>query len=92
MADVVNVQGIDKGYISFDLAVKKDFHDGKVASTLQIRNLFASQRRESWVDTPTLYSYRLATPKWLIAALSISVKLNNFNSKDKIETEEGFEF
>ena len=92
VADVVNVQGIDKGYISFDLAVKKDFHDGKVASTLQIRNLFASQRRESWVDTPTLYSYRLATPRWLIAALSISVKLNNFNSKDKIETEEGFEF
>ena len=92
IADVVSVQGVDKGYTSFDLALKKDFRDGKISSTLQFRNLIATERRETWVDTPTLYSYRLATPKWLVVALSVSVRLNNFNNKDKIETEKGSEF
>ena len=92
VADVVSVQGMDKGYVSFDLAVKKDFNDGKVATTLQIRNLIASERRETWVDTPTLYSYRMATPRWMVAALSVSIRLNNFDNSDKIQTEEGSEF
>ena len=92
VADIVSVQGIDKGFTSFDLAVKKDFSDGKVSTTLQFRNMFATERRETWVDTETLYSYRLATPKWPVIALSVSVRLNNFNSKDKIQTEEGSEF
>ena len=91
-ADVVSVQGIDKGFTSFDLAVKKDFLDRKVSSTLQFRNMFATVRRETWVDTETLYSYRLATPRWLVVALSVSIRLNNFNNKDKIRTEQGTEF
>jgi hypothetical protein len=92
VADVVSVQGMDKGYVSFDLAVKKDFNDGKVATTLQIRNLIASERRETWVDTPNLYSYRMATPRWMVAALSVSIRLNNFDNQDKIKTEKGSEF
>lgn len=92
VADVVSVQGIDKGFTSFDLAVKKDLIDGKVSTTFQIRNILATERRETWVDTDDLYSYRMATPRWLVAAISISVRLNNFNSKDKIQTEEGSEF
>lgn len=92
MADVVSVQGIDKGFASFDLAVKKDFNDGKVSTTLQVRNIFATERRETWVDTETLYSYRMATPRWLVAALSVSIRLNNYNNKDKIKTEQGSEF
>ena len=91
-ADLVSVQGIDKGFTSFDLAVKKDFLDRQVSSTLQFRNIFATQRRETWVDTETLYSYRLATPRWLMVALSISIRLNNFNNKDKIRMEQGTEF
>ncbi len=92
VADVVSVQGIDKGFASFDLAVKKDLSDGKVSTTLQIRNMLATERRETWVDTETLYSYRMATPKWLVVALSVSIRLNNFNNKDKIKTEKGSEF
>lgn len=91
-SDVVSVQGIDKGFTSFDLAIKKDFFERKVSTTLQFRNLFATERRENWVDTETLYSYRLATPKWPLIALSVSVRLNNFSNVDKIKTEEGSEF
>ncbi len=92
VADVVSVQGIDKGFASFDLAVKKDLNDGKVSTTLQIRNMLATERRETWVDTENLYSYRMATPRWLVAAISVSIRLNNFNNSDKIKTEQGSEF
>ena len=92
VADVVSVQGIDKGFASFDLAVKKDLNDGKVSTTLQIRNMLATERRETWVDTENLYSYRMATPRWLVAAISVSIRLNNFNNADKIKTEQGSEF
>ncbi|MBM78153.1 MAG: hypothetical protein CL846_06695 [Crocinitomicaceae bacterium] len=92
IADVVSVQGIDKGFISFDLALKKDFSEGKISSTLQMRNILATERRETWVDTETLYSYRMATPRWLVVALSVSFRLNNFSNTDKIKTEEGSEF
>ena len=92
VADVVTVQGIDKGYTSIDLAIKKEFFDNKIAGTLQFRNILASEVRENWADTPTLYSYRLASPRWPLLAISISVRLNNFNNKDKIKTEKGSEF
>ena len=92
VADVVTVQGIDKGYTSIDLAIKKEFFDNKIAGTLQFRNILASEVRETWADTPTLYSYRLASPKWPLLAISITVRLNNFNNKDKIKTEKGSEF
>ena len=91
-ADIVSNQGIDKGFMSFDLAIKKDFRDGKASATFQFSNIFASERRETIVDTPSLYSYRLATPRWPFVSLSLSVRLNNFNNQDKIKTEKGSEF
>ena len=60
IADVVSVQGIDKGYTSFDLALKKDFREGKVSTTFQFSNFLSTERRETRVETPTLYSYRMA--------------------------------
>ena len=92
IADVVTVQGIDKGYTTFDLAIKKDFRDGKASATFQFSNFLASERRETIVDTPSLYSYRLATPRWPFVSLSLSIRLNNFNNQDKIKTEKGSEF
>ena len=91
-ADIVNIQGIDKGFISYDLALKKDFKEGRVSGTFQFINIFATQRRETFINTPLLYSYRLATPRWPFVTLSFSFRLNNFNSIHKIKTEKGSEF
>jgi outer membrane receptor protein involved in Fe transport len=91
-SDIVSVQGIQKGFTSFDLSIKKSFMERKLSTTLQFRNLFATEVRENWVDTETLYSYRLATPKWPVVSLAVSLRLNNFNNKDKIRTEKGEEF
>ena len=91
-ADIVSIQGLDKGFSSFDLALKKDFKEGRVSGTFQFTNIFATQRRETFINTPLLYSYRLATPRWPFISLSFSFRLNNFNSIDKIKTEKGSEF
>jgi outer membrane receptor protein involved in Fe transport len=91
-ADIISIQGLDKGFTSFDLALKKDFKDGRASGTFQFSNIFASQRRETFIDTPLLYSYRLATPRWPFVSLSFSFRLNNFNNLDKIKTDKGSEF
>ena len=56
-------------------------------ATFQFSNFLKSEIRETIVDTPSLYSYRLATPRWPFVSLSLSVRLNNFNNQDKIKTE-----
>ena len=86
------VQRLDKGFTSFDLALKKDFNEGRVSSTFQFTNIFATQRRETFINTPDLYSYRLATPRWPFISISFTFRLNNFNNLDKIQTEKGSEF
>ena len=91
-ADIISVQGLDKGFTSFDLALKKDFNEGRVSSTFQFTNIFATQRRETFINTPDLYSYRLATPRWPFISISFTFRLNNFNNLDKIQTEKGSEF
>ena len=91
-ADIISIQGLDKGFTSFDLALKKDFKDGRASGTFQFTNIFATQRRETFIDTPVLYSYRLATPRWPFVSLSFSFRLNNFNNLDKIKTDKGSEF
>ena len=91
-ADIVSIQGLDKGFTSFDLAIKKDFKEGRVSSTFQFANIFATQRRETFITTPVLYSYRLATPRWPFISLSFTFRLNNFNNQDKIKTEKGSNF
>ncbi len=91
-ADIISIQGLDKGFTSFDLALKKDFKEGKASGTFQFTNIFATQRRETFIDTPVLYSYRLATPRWPFVSLSFSFRLNNFNNLDKIKTDKGSEF
>ena len=91
-ADIISIQGLDKGFTSFDLALKKDFKEGRASGTFQFTNIFATQRRETFIDTPVLYSYRLATPRWPFVSLSFSFRLNNFNNLDKIKTDKGSEF
>lgn len=91
-SDVVNAQGIDKGFYIFDLALKKDFFEKKLSTTLQFKNFLRTEQRESWVNTPTLYSYRLATPRYPEISFSLALRLNNYKNQDKIKTQEGDEF
>ena len=87
-----NAQGQFSDYLSFDIAIKKDFWQNRLTSTFQFRNAFNTEKREYWVETSSLFSYRNAQPKWPVFSLAIALRLNNFNNKDKIKTEKGGEF
>jgi outer membrane receptor protein involved in Fe transport len=88
----VMVQGFNSAVYSFDIAIKRDFFEKKLSASFQMRNLFNTEVRESTVETASLYSYRLATPKWPVFSVSLSLRLNNFKNQDKIETGKGEEF
>lgn len=88
----IEVQGFNSAVYSFDIAIKKDFLDRKLSATFQMRNLFNTEVRETTVETASLYSYRLATPKWPVFSVSLSLRLNNFKNQDKIETGKAGEF
>ncbi len=85
-------QGRNSAYYRFDFALKKDFWKNRMTSTLQFRNFLNTLKRETFIETTSLYSYRLAQPKYPFISLSIAFKLNNFSNKDKIKTIKGDEF
>lgn len=85
-------QGTKGTYFVIDLALKKDFWQNKIAATFQFANALNSIKKESIVETSSLYTYRLAAPKWPVFSLSLAFKLNNYNKKDKIKTIRGDEF
>ncbi len=89
---IATAQGRTNDFLTLDLAVKKDFWQNKLSGALQFRNALNSMRRETWVETTVLYSYRLAEPRWPEIALSIAFRLNNYNHQDKIKTVKGEEF
>jgi outer membrane receptor protein involved in Fe transport len=89
---IATAQGRTNGFFTLDLAVKKDFWQNRLSGALQFRNALNSMRRETWVETAALYSYRLAEPRWPEIALSIALRLNNYNHQDKIKTVKGEEF
>ena len=88
----VNAQGRSSASYEVDVALKKDFWEHKLSTSLQVRNILNSEINEDYVQTSTLYSYKKALPKWPIVAVSISLKLNNYKQQDKLENSEGSEF
>ena len=89
---VATAQGKTNYFYTLDLAVKKDFWSNRMSGAFQFRNALNSLRRETWVETSTLTTYRLAVPRWPQIALSLTFRLNNYNQKDKIKTVKGEDF
>lgn len=89
---IVTTQGKTNGFFTADLSLKKDFLQNKLSCSFQFRNIIQSMKRESWIETNTLQSYRKEIPLWPEIAISIAVRLNNYNNKDKIKTIQGEEF
>jgi len=63
-----------------------------MSSSFQFRNALNSMKRESWVETEKLTTYRLTEPWWPEFSVSIALRLNNYNQQDKIKSVEGEEF
>lgn len=89
---LATTQGRSSDYLAVDLALKKDFWRNRLSSSFQFRNALNSMNRETWVETTNLTTYRLAEPRWPEVSLSIALRLNNYNHKDKIKSIKGEEF
>ncbi|MBI9066068.1 MAG: TonB-dependent receptor [Salinivirgaceae bacterium] len=80
-SDRITAQGSYKGFFSTSIAYKQDFMKRKLSTTLQIRDIFSGWRHEMETDTPEIYEYTLFTPNTPIISLTVSYKLNNYNTK-----------
>lgn len=89
---IASAQGRTNGFYTLDLAVKKDFWKNRMSGSLQFRNALNSMKRETWVETTVLNTYRLAEPRWPEISFSLAFRLNNYSQKDKIKTIKGEEF
>ncbi len=54
---VKNVQGVQSGFASMDLGLRKKFWKGKLIMNLSVRDVFASRIRENFIDQNDFYLY-----------------------------------
>lgn len=77
----VSAQERDAAYFSSNLAIRRDFFDRKVSTTLQIKDIFGTGRWESETEGRDFYteSYReYDTP---IVMLSVKININNYRQE-----------
>ncbi|NUO19771.1 TonB-dependent receptor [bacterium] len=77
----VTSQGETEPFFSANLAVRQDFMKKALSVSLQARDIFATAKRESTIDTPLLYSYDYSKNDSPIVTLSLSYTFNNFKKK-----------
>ncbi len=86
-SSIVTAQGTMSEFYSANMAVKKDFKDGKISSTLQVRDIFSTTYNEHELISANLYTYSLREPRTPTVSLAVSVKLNNYNKRMSREEE-----
>lgn len=91
-SEEVKAQGRTNGYYTVDLALKKDFWKNRMSTSFQFRNALNSIKRETWIESTNLTTYRLAEPRWPVFSFSVAFRLNNYKTQDKIKTVKGDEF
>lgn len=79
----VTAQGKTEGYYMINAAVRQDFLDRKLSAILQVRDIFATAKRESTSSGPDFYNYSEYTRNAPVVTLSLSYKFNNYRSDNK---------
>lgn len=79
----VTAQGEREGYYMVNAAVRQDFLDKKLSAVLQVRDIFATAKREMTSSGPDFYSYSEFTRDAPVVTLSISYKFNNYRADKK---------
>jgi len=91
----VTTQGEDKGYYSFNAAVRSDFLDRSLSLVLQIRDVFSTMERVSVTQDTDFYNYFSRSNRAPVISLTASYRLNNFkqsNRGDRTDNGGGEEF
>lgn len=79
----VTTQGEDKGYYSFNAAIRSDFLDKSLSLVLQVRDVFSTMDRVSITQDVDFYNYYSRSTRAPIISLSASYRLNNFKQNKR---------
>jgi hypothetical protein len=79
----VTTQGEDKGYYSFNAAVRSDFLDKRLSLVLQVRDVFATVDRVSITQDVDFYNYSSRSTRAPIISLTASYRLNNYKQSNR---------
>jgi outer membrane receptor protein involved in Fe transport len=79
----VTTQGEDKGYYSFNAAVRSDFLDNSLSLVLQVRDVFSTMDRVSITQDVDFYNYYSRSTRAPIISLTASYRLNNFKQNKR---------
>jgi outer membrane receptor protein involved in Fe transport len=85
----VTTQGEDKGYYSFNAAVRSDFLDRSLSLVLQVRDVFATMDRVSVIQDVDFYNYSSRSTRAPIVSLTASYRLNNFKQSNRGNRSDG---
>ncbi|MEX2370072.1 MAG: outer membrane beta-barrel protein, partial [Bacteroidales bacterium] len=92
----IEAQETESASFEIDGAIRQSFLQNKLILTLQVRDIFRTDRHESEIEASDFYSYRLYKHKAPIVMLNLTFRINNFrnNNGDGFEgggDEGGFE-
>ena len=79
----VTTQGTDKGYYTFNAAVRSDFLDNSLSLVLQVRDVFSTADRVSITQDVDFYNYYSRSTRAPIISLTVSYRLNNFKQANR---------
>ena len=79
----VTTQGEDKGYYSFNAAVRSDFLDNTLSLVLHVRDVFSTMERVSVTRDADFYNYYSRSNHAPIISLTASYRLNNFKQSNR---------
>ncbi len=79
----VTTQGEDKGYYSFNAAIRSDFLDKSLSVVLQVRDVFSTMDRVSITQDVDFYNYYSRSTRAPIISLTASYRLNNFKQNNR---------
>jgi outer membrane receptor protein involved in Fe transport len=79
----VTTQGEDKGYYSFDAAIRSDFLDKSLSLVLQVRDVFSTMERVSVTQDVDFYNYYSRSTRAPIISFTASYRLNKFKQSNR---------
>jgi hypothetical protein len=83
----VSAQGRQENFIMAGAAFRQMFFDKQLALTLQIRDIFATGKRESSSESFDFYRYNKFVMESPVVMLNLRFNFNNYKSKNRSDRE-----
>lgn len=74
-------QGRNESYYAFDAAFRADWMKRKLATVLQVRDVFATGTRENWARGSDFYTFNGWNMNAPMFSFSVTYRFNNYNPK-----------